>query len=75
MVGKTGEKKTTFASFLTQLHDRDKGITRPTRLNTTTAAFEAILYEKSDCVVVLDDLFPADSSYANKEERGAIRCH
>lgn len=54
----TGTKKTTLSAFLTQLHNRADGIYEPMRLNSSVPAAEAIIYEKSDCVIVLDDLFP-----------------
>lgn len=61
LVGKTGTQKTTYATFLNQIYNRHKGIERPPRFNSSPRSFEDILGEKSDCVVVLDDLFPADS--------------
>jgi hypothetical protein len=72
LVGLTGTKKTTLSAFITQLYDRDKGIARPTRLNTTIAAFEAILYEKNDCSIVLDDLFPADSGQTKRKQEQTL---
>jgi hypothetical protein len=59
LYGYTGTKKTTFSSFMTQLHNRSDGIEDPPRLNASIPAAEAILYKKSDCVIVLDDLFPS----------------
>jgi hypothetical protein len=56
----TGQSKTTYVTFLTQLHNRIRGIESPTRLNASIAAAEEILYEKSDCTVVFDDLVPSD---------------
>ncbi len=72
IVGKTGLKKTTYAAFQTQLYNRDKGIEHPMRLNASCAAAETILYEKSDCAVVLDDLFPANSSETKRNQEKTL---
>jgi hypothetical protein len=55
----TGKKKTTSAAFLTQIYNRADGIAKPKRLNGSIAGAEALLFEMSDCVIVLDDLFPS----------------
>jgi hypothetical protein len=54
------DKKTTTSSFLTQIYNRAKGIDKPKRLNGSIAGAEALLFEKIDCIEVLDDLFPSD---------------
>jgi hypothetical protein len=72
LVGKTGIKKTTFAAFQTQLYDRDKGIVEPIRLNASISAAEAILNSNYDCVVVLDDLFPAKSSEIKRNQEQTL---
>jgi len=59
MYGPTGVKKTTFARFQLQLYNRDETFEPLIRLNASVAAAVRLLYEKSDCVVGLDDLFPA----------------
>lgn len=61
LYGETGKKKTTFSSLMTQLYDRGAGIKRPVRLNTSIPAAIDLIAESRDCVVVLDDLFPAQS--------------
>jgi hypothetical protein len=55
---KTGSQKTTYVAFLTQIHNRSQGIANPHRLDSSIPKAEALLYEKSDCVIILDDLFP-----------------
>ena len=72
LYGKTGTKKTTTSSFLTQLHNRSRGIANPARLNASIPAAVAILYEKSDCVVVLDDLFPAESTEIKRKQEQTL---
>jgi hypothetical protein len=57
--GFTGNKKTTYSAFHSQLHNRNEPLKSPVRLNASVPAAVNLLYEKSDCVVVLDDLFPA----------------
>lgn len=70
LYGETGTAKTTYATFLTQLHNRSKGIAPPIRLNATIAAVESILFERNDCVVVLDDLFPTEfRDMTNRQEK------
>jgi len=72
LVGLTGTKKTTYAAFQTQLYDRDKGIEAPIRLNASIPSAERVLHSKSDCVVVLDDLFPAKSNQAKSEQEKTL---
>jgi hypothetical protein len=68
--GPTGNKKTTYAAFMTQIYNRDKPLEPLARLNASIPAAVKLLYEKSDCVVVLDDLFPAkDSEIHRKQEK------
>jgi len=67
--GTTGFKKTTTAGLMTQLHNRDKLLEHPPRLNASIAAAVRLLYEKADCVTILDDLFPTDSrEFKRKQE-------
>jgi hypothetical protein len=70
LYGGSGQFKTTYSTFLTQIHNRNKGILRPDRLNASIPAAIELIYQKSDCVVVLDDLCPRDSkkSMAQQEE-------
>jgi hypothetical protein len=70
LYGKTGTKKTSTAALMTQMHNLDKGITHPVRLNSSISAAETLLFEKSDCVKVLDDLFPTEyRNDAKKQEQ------
>lgn len=59
--GDTGIQKTTFSSFLTQTYNRSNGIKSPSRLSASIPAAVQILKEEADDVVILDDLFPAES--------------
>lgn len=68
LIGKTGMKKTTYTAFQTQLYDRDKGIESPIRLNASISAAEALLYEKRDCIVILDDLCPVKSHQVRRKQ-------
>lgn len=70
--GLTGTKKTTISAFLTQVYNRDRGIASPPRLNSSIAAAVAIIYEKRDCVVVLDDLFPAESNDIRQKQEETL---
>lgn len=72
LYGKTGTKKTTVSAFLTQLYNRANGIANPVRLNASIPAAVRILYEKNDCVVVLDDLFPADSKNIQRKQEETL---
>lgn len=67
LYGETGSKKTTYSALLTQIYNRQKGIASLQRLNSSIPAAVAMIYEKNDCVIPLDDLFPAES--------GEIRHH
>jgi hypothetical protein len=57
--GDSGMKKTTYVSFLSRLHNRSEEF-YPPRLSGSIPAAEEILFEKRDCVEILDDLFPSD---------------
>jgi hypothetical protein len=70
--GKTGTKKSTMSAYLTQLYDRSKGIMSLPRLNSSIPAAVNIIYQKSDCVVVLDDLFPADSNKIKNQQEETL---
>jgi hypothetical protein len=70
--GPTGNKKTTYAAHQTQLYNRDKLVESPVRLNASIAAAVTLLYEKSDCVIVLDDLFPAQSSKIQQQQEETL---
>ena len=72
LVGVTSTKKTTYSAFMTQLYDRDKGIQRPTRLNGSIPGSETLLHDKVDCVVILDDLFPAKGQTKLHQEKTLV---
>jgi len=66
--GQTGMKKTTYTNHQSHIYNRDKPLESPPRLNSSTPAAVKILYEKSDCVVVLDDLYPAQDSDSRRQQ-------
>ena len=68
--GLTGIKKTTYTNFQSHLYNRDKPLEQPTRLNASIPAAVKLLYEMCDCVLILDDLFPAqDSEILRQQEK------
>lgn len=72
LYGGSGQFKTTFSAFLTQIHNRSKGILRPDRLNASIPAAIGLVYQKSDCVVVLDDLCPRDSKKTMAQQEDTL---
>ena len=72
LYGKTGTKKTTFSSFLTQMYNRRKGIESPPRLNASISAAVKILTEISDDTIVLDDLCPAESNQIRRQQEETL---
>jgi len=68
----SGQVKTTYSSFLTQIHNRGEGITPPPRLDASIPASIDILYEKDDCVLVLDDLCPLESKNAMAKQEETL---
>lgn len=72
LFGKTGNKKTTYAAFQTQLYNRDKPLDPLVRLNASIPAAVKLLYEKDDCVVVLDDLFPAQATEIHRQQEKTL---
>jgi hypothetical protein len=70
--GATGTKKTTLSAFMTQIYNRREGIKEPLRLNASVPAAVDILMEANDEVVVLDDLFPADSRQVCRKQEETL---
>ena len=66
--GLTGTQKTTMAAFLTQMYNRSKGIASLSRFNSTVAAAVKIIYQKSDCVEVIDDMYKSEASDTNHQQ-------
>ena len=60
--GPTASLKTTLSSFISQVYNRSKGIANPPRLNSSIPKAVELIYEKDHCAIILDDLFPSDSS-------------
>lgn len=61
LYGLSGVKKTTYASFVTQLFNRDKILERPERFNASIPAVVELMKNVRHGVLVLDDLYPADN--------------
>lgn len=59
--GASGVKKTTYASFVTQLFNRDLPLERPERFNSSIPAVLEIMKDVRHWVQLLDDLYPADN--------------
>jgi hypothetical protein len=70
--GESNLKKTSFSALMTQLHNLGSGIESPPRLNASIPAVVKIISGKSDCVVVLDDLFPADSKQIRHKQEEVL---
>lgn len=68
LYGRSGTQKTTYSSFLVQTYDRSRGIKSPSRLNASIPAAVNMLLENSNDVVVMDDLFPADSNKRKSQQ-------
>ena len=68
LLGSTGMKKTTYASYLIQTYDRKKSIQQPVRLTASLAASTQILMNTRDDVVIFDDLCPSDYSDIKKQQ-------
>jgi hypothetical protein len=70
--GESNLKKTSLSALMTQLHNLGSGIESPPRLNSSISAAIKIIFGKSDCVVVLDDLFPADSKQIRHKQEEVL---
>lgn len=68
LYGPSGTQKSTLASFLTQVYNRDEGIAAPTRLSASIAAAVDLLMNTVDQVLVFDDLFPSDSKQVRQKQ-------
>lgn len=72
LYGHTGTQKTTIASFLTQIYNRNDGIAELTRLNASCASAVELLMDVVDEVKVFDDLFPATSPQVRKSQETVL---
>ncbi|MBD5085072.1 MAG: hypothetical protein HDT33_08470 [Clostridiales bacterium] len=72
LYGASGTQKTTIASFLTQIYNRNDGITPPTRLNASQASAVEMLIGLRDQVKVFDDLFPAASNQVRRKQEETL---
>lgn len=70
--GSSGTQKTTIANFLTQVFNRNDGITESARLSTSHASAVEMLMESVDQVKVFDDLFPADSIQVRRKQEETL---
>lgn len=68
LYGQSGTQKTTYSSFLVQTYDRSRGIKSPSRLNASIPAAVNMLLDNPNDVVVMDDLFPADSNKRKSQQ-------
>lgn len=72
LYGESGKRKTTVSGFLTQLYARNDGIKSPVRLNASIPAAINLILNARDCVVVLDDLFPAKSKELRRKQEETL---
>ena len=72
LYGRTGTQKTTIASFLTQIYNRNDGIAELTRLNASRASAVEILMDLTDQIKVFDDLFPSDSQKIRRSQEQTL---
>ena len=70
--GLTGVKKTTYSNFQSHIYNRDQILESPPRFNASIPAAVNLLYEKNDCVVVYDDLFPAQDRSIHKHQEKVL---
>ena len=70
--GFTGIKKSTYTNFQSHIYNRDKPLEIPARFNASVAASVKLLYEKSDCLLILDDLFLAQDSGIHKHQEKTL---
>lgn len=68
LYGASGTQKSTLASFLTQVYNRNEGIAAPTRLSASIASAVDQLMTTVDQVLVFDDLFPSDSKQVRQKQ-------
>lgn len=66
VAGESGMLKSSYVPQLTQLYNRADQIKAETRFNSTTRFIEDMLYEYSECTVVIDDLHTAESKEIKK---------
>jgi len=70
--GFTGIKKTTFTNFQSHIYNRDKPLEPPTRFNASVAAAVKLLYEKSDCAVLMDDIYRAEDKEIHRQQEKTL---
>ena len=70
--GLTGVKKTTYTNFQSHIYNRDTPLEPPPRFNAFIPAAVKLLYEKSDCVLVLDDLYPSQNREIHKHQENTL---
>lgn len=66
IVGESGMLKSHYVPHLVQLYNRSDEIRADTRFNSTQRFVEDILYEYSECTVVIDDLHTAEAKGIKK---------
>jgi len=70
--GEVSIGKTRLARFMTQLYNRDKPLQPSMRVNASIPAAVKLLYEISDWVRNLDDLFKAGDSVTDRQQRKTL---
>ena len=70
--GLTASLKTTLSAFISQIYNRGKGIENPPRLNSSIPKAVELIYEKDHCAIILDDLFPSDSSQIQRKQEETL---
>lgn len=72
LYGPTGAKKTTYAAFTTQIYNRHNPLEYPNRLNTSIPAVLKLIEGVRHGVLVLDDLYPADSAEIRRKQEKTL---
>ena len=72
LYGSTGLKKTTYSAFQSQLYNRNEPLEPTPRLNSSIAAALKLINGKSDCVVVLADLFPTHTKEIYRQQEKTL---
>ena len=70
--GLTSSYKTTLSAFISQVYNRGKDLDNPLRLNSSIPKAVELIYEKDHCAIILDDLFPADSSQIKRKQEETL---
>lgn len=72
LYGETGTKKTTYASFVNQLFNRDLPLERPERFNASVPAMLDIMKNIRHWTQLIDDLYPAGDSEMRRHQEKTL---